>query len=524
MDETRFYYSTDGTDSLGPVTPSELRELYEKRVLTEDSFLCREGESSWEPFSLGSLPALKPAPAPTPAPTQSLKTLTKNLPDVQAGSRAETKPRTDFKSRQSAQPAQSKQSLQPAQFTPAKQPQQIKPASVAVEPDDVAGDTWETNQVKLIAWGLCGFVAFDTALFLTWQRPAGTPHSMVSTVLFFVGEIFFVLVIPFLISLVIPRPWRYRGLTGLTVLLALIFIGLRFALPSGTSASAVASTATPSTNATPSAPAAPLALPSTNATAEIETSSSSTNAASLAPPPEVPSTNAPSATASTTNAAPVTPSVPPTADVTPAVPPTPPAPPAPPVAIIPAPATNATPAPAPPPPPPVDPAAVARDVQQVNDTLLEKTKAAGSAEAACPNFNPTTITTHENVAQRQAAITAWQTTQNDVLTYLQGYDSHVRDALAHENLSQKDLDDAVADAHKKAQVDQLISLWQLKIKLSSDHLARLLFLDKAWDHWSGKTGKLVFDDQSVLDDYNKLLSPLQEDVKGITDIEKQLTQ
>ena len=517
MDETRFYYSTDGTDSLGPVTPSELRELYEKRVITEDSFLCREGESSWEPFSLGSLPA--PEPTLSPAPTQSLKKLTKDLPDVRAGSRTEAKPRTDFKSKQPAQPVQSEQPAQsvlPKQFTPVKQPQQIKPSPTVIEADDASEETSESSQLKLIAWGLCGFVAFDTALFLTWQRPAGTPHSLVSTILFFVGEIFFVLVIPLLISLFVPRPWRYRGQIGLTVLLALIFIALRFALPSHTSGtSAVASATTPSTNATP---AAPLTLPDTNSAAAVENSSTATNAASLAPPADLPQTNAPpAAIASATNAAPTAPAVAPTTSETPAVPPTPPAPP---VAITPAPATNATPAPAPPTPP--DPAAIARDIQQVNDTLLEKTKAASAAEAACPNFNPTTITTHENVAQRQSAITAWQATQNDVLTYLQAYDNHVRDALEHENLSQKDLDDAVADAHKKAQVDQLISLWQLKVKLSSDHLARLLFLDKAWDHWSGRTGKLVFDDQSVLDDYNKLLTPLQEDVKGITDLEKQL--
>lgn len=523
MDETRFYYSTDGTDSLGPVPPSALRDLYERGTITIDSFLCREGESTWVPFDPASLPPLEPEPATVPlktlkVPTQALpgtKPLTRGLIKPEAKPKAELKPKQEPRLESAAV---SRPEAKPVVELKPKPKPQAEPAPV-FDLDETAGDEFETGRFKIVAWGICGFVSFDTALFLTWQRPPGTTHSTFSTVLFFVGELFFVLVIPFLIAFAVPRLWRYRAQTGLTLLLALTFVGLRFVLPTGKSE--VASTSTPSTNAAsltlPTAPPATNApstamdtnSSSTNApAAAVETSSDSTNAATVVIPP-APETNtapqvAPAVTAPATNAAPAVTSVPADTNAAPVV-------------------STPTPPPAPPPVPAVDPAAVARDVQKVNDALAEKVKASAAAEAACPNFNPATITTHENVAQRQAAITAWQTMQNEVLTYLQGYDDHVRDALAHENLNQKDLDDAVADARKKAQVDQLVALWQLKIKLSSDHLARLLYLDKVWDHWSGKTGKLVFDNQAVLDDYTKFLTALQEDVKGIADIQKQLT-
>jgi hypothetical protein len=47
MNHERFFYSTDGSDAIGPVTKEGLRLLIQNQVIGPASYLCREGETEW---------------------------------------------------------------------------------------------------------------------------------------------------------------------------------------------------------------------------------------------------------------------------------------------------------------------------------------------------------------------------------------------------------------------------------------------------------------------------------------------
>jgi hypothetical protein len=71
MANVRFFYSIDGTDVHGPVNEDGLRQLFQDRVIGPASHLCREGETTWQPFhpeSFRSLVTLPPPPPPAPPP------------------------------------------------------------------------------------------------------------------------------------------------------------------------------------------------------------------------------------------------------------------------------------------------------------------------------------------------------------------------------------------------------------------------------------------------------------------------
>ena len=50
MDSIRYFYSVDGTDSLGPVGADAIRRLCEQRILNESSLVCPEGGKKWKPL------------------------------------------------------------------------------------------------------------------------------------------------------------------------------------------------------------------------------------------------------------------------------------------------------------------------------------------------------------------------------------------------------------------------------------------------------------------------------------------
>ncbi|MCE0497280.1 MAG: DUF4339 domain-containing protein [Methylacidiphilales bacterium] len=73
VDEVRYYYSKDGTETQGPVNKTALRQLFLDQIIDSGSFICREDESDWQPLDPGifqSRPMLRP-PLRGPRPTQS---------------------------------------------------------------------------------------------------------------------------------------------------------------------------------------------------------------------------------------------------------------------------------------------------------------------------------------------------------------------------------------------------------------------------------------------------------------------
>jgi hypothetical protein len=96
--------------------------------------------------------------------------------------------------------------------------------------------------------------------------------------------------------------------------------------------------------------------------------------------------------------------------------------------------------------------------------------------------------------------------------------------LAHDDFSPDFVDGVLAGARKSGHVDMLITLWQSKIKLTDDYVARLDYLGKSYGAWNVKDGKLVFTDSDGIVAYNGYIQALQNDVKAIGDEQKQIVQ
>jgi hypothetical protein len=62
MAKITYYYTPDGTQTLGPVDADGLRRLASQGVLKEGSFICLAGESEWQPFDLAVFSKLTAAP------------------------------------------------------------------------------------------------------------------------------------------------------------------------------------------------------------------------------------------------------------------------------------------------------------------------------------------------------------------------------------------------------------------------------------------------------------------------------
>jgi hypothetical protein len=168
-------------------------------------------------------------------------------------------------------------------------------------------------------------------------------------------------------------------------------------------------------------------------------------------------------------------------------------------------------------------ARIARDMLDLTHNLLALVKTSDDAEKACV-FDPGTITSLDDITQRRTSINKLRDAQAEVVTFLQDYDSHCRDALAHDNFDASVVSATIAGARKGSHVDLLVTLWQDKIKLSDDHLSRLDFLQKNWGKWEAKDGKLLFQDDTTLAAYNVYVQTLKSDVKEMGEMQKQIFQ
>jgi hypothetical protein len=164
-----------------------------------------------------------------------------------------------------------------------------------------------------------------------------------------------------------------------------------------------------------------------------------------------------------------------------------------------------------------------RDLQTLTDAIDQLAKASDAAEKACGGFDPVTLTSLNDISTRQAAITALRGTQSDMVTYLQNYAAHGQDAMAKDNFDPTAEATAIASARQAAHVDQLITVWQLKEKLSDDHLDRLDFLSKNWGHWSVQDGKLLFQDEATLSAYHVFVQNIHADIKALSDAQSQIS-
>jgi hypothetical protein len=165
-----------------------------------------------------------------------------------------------------------------------------------------------------------------------------------------------------------------------------------------------------------------------------------------------------------------------------------------------------------------------RAASGVTQALVDKIKASQTAEQACGSFDPATLQNLVDLNTLRENMGKLRVTQVDVLTFLQNYDDHCRAAMATGGFGDADIEQVIAGAHKGGHIDQAVAMWQFKIKLTDDHLARLDFLDKHWGSWQAQDGKLIFNSEETLTGYNGLTQNLANDIKSGRDLQAQVFQ
>ncbi len=96
--------------------------------------------------------------------------------------------------------------------------------------------------------------------------------------------------------------------------------------------------------------------------------------------------------------------------------------------------------------------------------------------------------------------------------------------MAAEKLAPEKQDLVASGAHQAAHVDQLLALWQAKVKLSDDYIAQLAFLQKNWGRWQASNGVVVFSDDGFQPDYDSLADTIQNDIDSIRDAQRQISR
>ena len=168
-----------------------------------------------------------------------------------------------------------------------------------------------------------------------------------------------------------------------------------------------------------------------------------------------------------------------------------------------------------------DTARMSRAFLIVVGELLERTKNCDQLGKAC-DFDALTITGLDDIARRKAAIGKLHLAQQDVVNYLQNIDGRCRELLLKDNFNEFSIEQAVAGFHQSGHVTPLISLWQAQAQLSVNHIARLDFLARGWGTWTIKDGQLQFPDNTSLNAYNDSIHAIQADVQNIGNAQKQI--
>jgi hypothetical protein len=164
-----------------------------------------------------------------------------------------------------------------------------------------------------------------------------------------------------------------------------------------------------------------------------------------------------------------------------------------------------------------------QDLLDVEKALMAEVAASQELENAC-QFDPTTLTDLDDLARRREDIRKLRDAQSQVVTFLQFYDSHCREAMAHDNFEESLVNETIAGSRKSRHIALFVKLWQTKIKITDGQLGRLDFLEKNWGRWSVTDGKLAFEETESTAGYDALMARLQKDADQVDSIQKQMFQ
>jgi hypothetical protein len=164
---------------------------------------------------------------------------------------------------------------------------------------------------------------------------------------------------------------------------------------------------------------------------------------------------------------------------------------------------------------------LSRDVLSVTADLQAKVKASEVVEQNC-KFTLDGVKSASDLTGQIGGIAMLREAQGEVVDFLNDYDQHCREALEADHAPAASQADVIAGARQGAHVDSLMTLWQAKMKLSGDHVARLAFLQKNWGRWQLNGGQVDFDDKALVVDYDKLIEAIGDDINKIRDAQKQV--
>jgi outer membrane murein-binding lipoprotein Lpp len=166
---------------------------------------------------------------------------------------------------------------------------------------------------------------------------------------------------------------------------------------------------------------------------------------------------------------------------------------------------------------------VARDILKVGTDLVKKVQASNEIEKTC-DFSLNDVKGADDLTARIALTGKLHDAASDVLSFLQNFDQHCRDAMAPDNFPDATQRGAIDGARTSGHIDMVISLWQAKVGLCDDFTASYGLLAKHWGEWEAKDDHPVFKDAALDAEYESLMTSLRAHLKTLEDTQKALVQ
>jgi hypothetical protein len=161
----------------------------------------------------------------------------------------------------------------------------------------------------------------------------------------------------------------------------------------------------------------------------------------------------------------------------------------------------------------------------VMSALVKKQKAFASAEdevAPLLQQTPDQITSVDDIDARLKGLNKVHATVSDMLMFLKDFDNQCRLALAGQNLSDEEMNDAVSGCHKSGKIDDLVVFWQVNSDLTDEYVSMFGILKDQWGKWTVTDGKFTFQDSSVLETFNATVRDIQNDAQKQGELQKAL--
>ena len=161
----------------------------------------------------------------------------------------------------------------------------------------------------------------------------------------------------------------------------------------------------------------------------------------------------------------------------------------------------------------------------VMSALVKKQKAFANAEDEVVPLlqqTPDQITSVDDIDATLKGLNKVHATVSDMLLFLKDFDNQCRLALAGQNLSDDEMNDAIAACHKSGKIDDLVVFWQVNSDLTDEYLSMFGILKDQWGKWTATDGKFTFQDSNVLATFNATVRDIQNDAHKQGELQKAL--